>query len=77
MKKQITKMMEAKIAAIAKMNVEVTVLGGQINVISIVIDGSENETKVAAENIKNMAGERFREGGYDNELEAYFCGITF
>lgn len=76
----IKKMMESKIAAIAKMNVEVAVLAGhgsRESIISIVIDGAEEETTSAAKRIAQMAGERYREGGYDADIEAYFCGINF
>jgi hypothetical protein len=67
------------ISAIAKMQVEVAILGGKNGkgiIISIVIDGNEEETTAAAKRIQNMAGSKFENGGYDSELEAYFCGIN-
>lgn len=78
MKKELIKLMESKIAAIAKMNVEVAVLGKKDKqiVISIVIDGNQAETTLAADRISKLAGEKFNNGGYDAELEAYFCGIN-
>jgi Asp/Glu/hydantoin racemase len=75
----IKKMMESTLSAIAKMQVEVTVLSGKNNrgvMISIVIDGNEEETTLAANRIAHMAGSKFEKGGYDAELEAYFCGIS-
>ena len=80
MKKELTQKMEAMIAVIAKMQVEVTVLNGINNkgmLISIVIDGAENETAQAANRIAMMAGSKFTDGGYDAECEAYFCGIQY
>ena len=72
-------MIETMISAIAKMPVEVAILGGKDGkgvIISIVIDGNEDETTQAAKRIEGMAGGKFDNGGYDSELEAYFCGIN-
>lgn len=78
-KDTIKKMLEAKISAIAKMKVEVCVLFKKNDntglLISIVIDGNEEDTTAAAKRISKMAGANFQVGGYDAELEAYFCGI--
>lgn len=79
MKADNKKMLETIISTIAKRQVEVSVLGGKNGkgvIISIVIDGSEAETSAAAKRIANMAGCKFTDGGYDSELEAYFCGIN-
>jgi hypothetical protein len=79
MKADNKKMLETIISTIAKRQVEVSVLGGKNGkgvIISIVIDGSEAETSAAAKRIANMAGLKFTDGGYDSELEAYFCGIN-
>lgn len=72
-------MMDSKIAAIAGMNVETNVLAGNANrgmIITIIIDGNEAETTAAANRIAAVAGSKFENGGYDAELEAYFCGIN-
>lgn len=73
-------MMEAKLASIAGMNVECNVLGGKEGrqlMITIIIDGDEKETTEAAKRIAGMAGALYKDGGYDAECAAYFCGINY
>lgn len=75
----ILSLMAAKIKAIAKMDVEVNVLAGNGNrgmIITIIIDGAEDETSEAAKRIAAVAGAKFDDGGYDAECECYFCGIN-
>ena len=75
----IKKMIESTLSAIAKMKVEVGVLSGKNNkgvLITIVIDGNEEETTLAANRITHMTESKFEKGGYEAELETYFCGIS-
>lgn len=79
MKADNKKIMETIISTIAKKQVEISILGGKDGkgvIISIVIDGNEAETTAAAKRIADMAGRKFTDGGYDAELEAYFCSIN-
>jgi hypothetical protein len=78
-KKKKLELLTGIISTLAGRPVEVSVIGGKDGagvIISIVIDGDEDETTQAARKIESLAGRKFRDGGYDLELGAYFCSIS-
>ena len=78
---ELKKILAARIAGMAKVStskIDIAILSGNRPgsvLISIVIDGDKESTTAAANRIAEAAGKNYTEGGYDEELTAYFCGI--
>lgn len=69
-------MMNSKIAAIAKTNVDVTVLSGlKKGGIYLTVEIEGNNTN-AVENIKNFFGKMFDCSEYDSELNYTYVGLN-